>query len=91
MDLGAVTSTQEVGGSSTSETKEASSSNIPIICEYCRVVERDRAWCVFNNDRWTREMEHACNEASSSSYERPPQLPLPSEDEYRTSLRRSKI
>ncbi|EFH64198.1 hypothetical protein ARALYDRAFT_337999 [Arabidopsis lyrata subsp. lyrata] len=86
MDLGAVTSTQEVGGSSTSEPNEASSSNIPIICEYCRVVERDRAW-------WTREMEHACNEASSSSssYERPPQLPLPSEDEYRTSLRRSKI
>ncbi|CAE5962272.1 unnamed protein product [Arabidopsis arenosa] len=81
MDLGAVISAQEVGGSSTSETKEASSSNIPIIC----------AWCVFNNDRWTREMEHACNEASSSSYERPPQMPLPSEDEYRTSLRRSKI
>ncbi|XP_010473622.1 PREDICTED: uncharacterized protein LOC104753044 [Camelina sativa] len=37
MDLGAVISTQELGGSSTSGSNEASSSsNIPIICIYCR-------------------------------------------------------
>ncbi|XP_010430486.1 PREDICTED: uncharacterized protein LOC104714729 [Camelina sativa] len=37
MDLGAVISTQELGGSSTSGSNEASSSsNIPIICISCR-------------------------------------------------------